>query len=97
MKQKQLFDDLLELTKQTGITVRKEKGGFKSGYCIVNDNEVIVLNRSNSIETLVSAIAKSLAQRENVDFFIKPALREIIDKEKDLLNAEKNFSLNVTE
>ena len=34
-----------ELLKELGFSVRYEKGNFNSGYCILDDKKIIVVNR----------------------------------------------------
>lgn len=80
MKLIEIHNELMEIAKSLGITVRKEKGNFRSGFCIINDKEVIVLNKNATIESLVSVLALCLA-RYSDKLYIKPVIREFIDKE----------------
>lgn len=80
MKLTEINKELLELAKSLGISVRREKGNFRSGYCLVNDKEVIVLNKNASLETLSSVLAICLAPYSD-KIYIKPVLREYIDGE----------------
>ena len=90
-----MYAELLEVTKTVGIPVRKEKGNFKSGHCIVNDKEMFVLNKSTPVETLATIIAQGLAvHAENIH--LKPVVRDFIEKEIRALNLKNSFNLEVT-
>ncbi len=91
MKLIEIQKELMELAKSLGISVRKEKGNFRSGFCLVNDKEVIVLNKTSTIESLVSVLAICLAKYSD-KLYIKPVLREFIEKEienKSQISSEK--------
>jgi type II secretory ATPase GspE/PulE/Tfp pilus assembly ATPase PilB-like protein len=80
MKLNTLHEELIELAKSLNINVRKEKGNFRSGYCIVNDKEVLIINKSTPLESLNSIIAQGMAKHTQ-DIHIKPAVREFIERE----------------
>ncbi len=44
------------LLKETGYQIRKGKGSFNTGYCILETKKVIVLNRYHSIEAQISSV-----------------------------------------
>jgi hypothetical protein len=80
MKINQMYDELMQTAKQIGITVRKENGKFRSGACIVNTSEVIVLNKTAPIEVTSSVLAQCLKPHtENI--YVKPVVRDYIDRE----------------
>lgn len=47
---------LEELIGESDYTLRYEKGQFKSGYCILRDQNVIIVNKFYSIEGKINAI-----------------------------------------
>jgi len=81
MKIKDLYQELIDLAKQSGVIIRKEAGTFKSGYCLVEDKKIIVLNRMASIEYMSKIIALGLNYFEIDQQYLKPAIREYIDNE----------------
>ena len=95
MKIKEIHDELMELAKAKGFTVRKENGKFKSSNCVIHDQKLIILNKTTPVETAVKVLAKSLAAVDLSDTFIKPAVREAIDAESQLFPNEKEFNLVV--
>ncbi len=43
------------LVKEAGYIVRYEKGSFKSGYCLLQDKKVIVINKYYDIESRINS------------------------------------------
>jgi hypothetical protein len=52
-KLEQLFDE-------AGYIIRYERGNFNSGYCILEDKKVVVINRFLSIEGRINALLEIL-------------------------------------
>ncbi|MBI5325957.1 MAG: hypothetical protein HZB41_11915 [Ignavibacteriae bacterium] len=96
MKLKEIFDELINVAQDAGITVKKEKGNFRGGYCVINGKEMIVLNKSTTLETMSSLVAKSLAERAVDNVYIKPVVRDFIEKEKNgLIQLSIEFNLEL--
>lgn len=95
MKPKEMHKELLEIAKNIGVKVRKGDGKFRSGLCMVNDSPVIVINKTTPVEGAVSVIAKGLASLNLENMFIKPAVRDFIEREADALIQEKDFKFEV--
>jgi len=83
MELKQIYAELLETAGKLGIKIRKESGSFRSGYCRINDEEVLLLNKSQPVETISSIVAKTIITRETGGVYLKPAVREYIEKERN--------------
>ncbi len=93
MKPKELNEELLDLAKKAGIVIRKENGRFKSGYCVVNENKLIIINKTTPIERISGIVARTLALHNLDDIFVKPAVREFIESEAASAQKEKDFNL----
>jgi hypothetical protein len=78
---KQTLAELEELTEKLGFKVRYEKGNFRGGYCILRESRLLVVNSRNEHEKRITIISKSLVEIGINDVYIKPGLREIIEKE----------------
>ena len=54
------LDKLEEIPKEAGYVLRYERGTFQSGYCILEDRKVVVLNKflqtEGRINTLIDLI-----------------------------------------
>jgi hypothetical protein len=95
MKIKQIHEELKNLANELGIKIRKENGSFKSGWCVINDNKLIIVNRNTPMETISAVIARCLAKHDIDNLFIKPAVRDYIDNEKQNIENVNEFSLEI--
>jgi hypothetical protein len=50
------------LLKQAGYVVRYEKGNFNSGYCILEDKRVVVVNKFFDTEARINCLLDILQQ-----------------------------------
>lgn len=51
---------LEQLYEEAGYTVRYEKGSFNSGYCVLEERRVVVINRFLAIEGRINALMEIL-------------------------------------
>jgi hypothetical protein len=81
MKHEELINELQEVARQLGVSVRYERGDFEGGYCILKTERVMLVNRRliPARKAVVLALALQEIGLENV--FIKPAVREYIEDE----------------
>jgi hypothetical protein len=57
MKYNQTTLDKLEaILEETGYVVRYERGSFQSGYCILEERKVVVLNKFLILESRISTV-----------------------------------------
>lgn len=76
----QISNELLELAKNLGITIRRDNGNFRGGYCLLKDRPFIIINKSVPKETIPNIIAQCLGQSKLEDVYIKPVIRDFIEK-----------------
>jgi hypothetical protein len=57
--------------KEAGYLVRYERGSFQSGYCVLENKKVVVINKFFDLEARINALVDILAQ-------IIPSLRETL-------------------
>ena len=64
------LEKMERILDESGYTVRYERGTFQSGYCILEQRKVVVLNRFLPIEgrisTLIDIITKLLVNPESL-------------------------------
>lgn len=53
-----------DLLKEIGYTIRYEKGNFNSGYCIVENQQVAVINKFFDTEARINCLLDILASIE---------------------------------
>jgi hypothetical protein len=56
----QLLKQLEEVFAEIGYKVRYEKGNFKSGYCILENQKVVLLNKFTVMESRISTLIEIL-------------------------------------
>lgn len=78
---KQMLAELEDVADRLGYKVRYEKGNFKGGYCLLKESRLLVVNSRNEIERRIIIVAKSLKEIGIDSIFVKPGVREIIEKE----------------
>ena len=53
---KQFQNKLESILISQGYKVRFEKGNFKSGYCIINKNKIVIINKYFTIEGKINSL-----------------------------------------
>lgn len=60
------LDKLELLLKTMGFKLRYEKGNFKTGSCVLENNKMIVINKFSNLESKINSLAE-LLQRTDAD------------------------------
>lgn len=86
------LDKIEDMLTMAGYRVRNEKGNFKSGSCVIEASNIIVLNKFAAVESKVSYLIeaiRSLSLDENLlDDKNKKLLQEIMQTELNLDQGE---------
>ncbi len=85
---KKNLEKLRSLFEEIGFRVRFEKGNFQSGYCLIKEHNVAVINKFLPIEGRVQAMLDILPQIENVDVSKLSGEGEALYKEALKVEAE---------
>jgi len=88
MKVNDIFTEMLEIAKRAGINVRNDKGRFQSNWCILNEQKLIIFNKSTPIDIKASVLARCLKDQNIDGIYIKPVVREFIEKEIPVRNID---------
>ena len=67
------------LLEEAGYVVRYEKGNFKSGYCLVENKKVAIVNKYYDLEGKINALMEIIA-KVNIDAELLP------DKYRNIFN-----------
>jgi hypothetical protein len=86
---KLLLAELEEIIGRLGYKLRYEKGDFEGGYCLLKESHLFVINSKNEIEKRIAIIAKNIKEIGIDDVYIKPQIREVIEKENSKPHAEE--------
>ena len=96
MNIKMIFYELEELAKTLEISIKKDKGGFKNGFAVINESKTILLNKNSPLESMSTALAKALSRFELEDYYIKPAVRLFIEEQGKLMREEEVVEFEIT-
>ena len=80
----EIIQDLRSIASQLGATVRFEKGDFKGGYCLLNENKVIVINKNANLQRKAMILSVALKELGVDEIYLNPKLRELIEEMGDL-------------
>ena len=98
MKIKQIYEELLKIINDSGISVRKDNLiKSRGGYCLLNDNKLIILNKTLPVESHSSILARCIDELKlnSGENFISPAIREYIENEVINHPKRENIEFNV--
>lgn len=80
------LEKLESLLKSLGFKLRYEKGNFKTGSCVLENNRVILVNKYSNLESKINALADLLQRSETDDTLLE-------DKQKAFLYELKQLKL----
>jgi len=81
MKHEEIHQELQDIARQLGVTVRYEKGDFEGGYCILKESKILLVNRKLHLSKKIAILARGLSEIGLDDIFVKPAIRHYIEDE----------------
>jgi len=59
---KGFLNKLEDIFSESSYILRYEKGNFKSGYCILKDSKIVIINKYYTLEGKVNCILEILSQ-----------------------------------
>ncbi len=81
MKQEDIVGELESLVSSLGLELRYEKGDFKGGDCILYDQNLVVMNKKNSLTQQITLLSRVVGLYGGDDLYMKPFIRQIVDDE----------------
>jgi hypothetical protein len=57
-----ILDKIEKILHETGYVIRYERGNFQSGYCILEEKKVLVLNKFLDLEGRINTLIDILPQ-----------------------------------
>lgn len=61
------LDKLEALIKTLGFKLRYEKGNFKTGSCVLENDRVVIVNKFSNLESKINSLADLLQRSETDD------------------------------
>ena len=81
MKPTIIFQEFEQLAEALNVKIIEEKGNFKGGFCLLEKERIIVINKLNPMEQKIQALAQAFSRLDSSKIYLKPAIRNIIDLE----------------
>ena len=81
MKLKLIYNELKELLEKLGYKLVLDKGSFNTGYCLLEDEKMIVINKNKPYENRIKILSKILSKIDTDNIYIKPKIRELINQQ----------------
>lgn len=77
---KSTLSKIEDLFKEISYKIRYEKGNFSSGYCLVNDSKIIIINKFFDTKARIEALLQIIAEVEIPDQILTDNSRETLKK-----------------
>jgi hypothetical protein len=74
------LDKIERILDETEYIVRYERGNFQSGYCILEERKVVVLNKFLQLEGRISTLIDIVPQLNIQPELLTPETRKIYDE-----------------
>ena len=62
MKPTIIFQEFEQLAEALDVKIVQEKGNFKGGYCLLEKEGIIVVNKLNPMEQRIQALAQAFSR-----------------------------------
>ncbi len=85
---KHSLNKLEDLISETQYSLRYEKGNFKSGYCLIRESKVIIVNKYYALEGKISCLIDILKE-------IDVDQKKLSDKNRSLYQKLRQTELEV--
>lgn len=73
-------EKLQELLRGLGYTVRYEQGNFRGGYCLVNDEKVVLINKFFPLEGKINTLLEVIRNLDLSETSLSEAQQKLLDK-----------------
>jgi len=80
LKSRKIYNELKDIFDRIGYKIILDNGNFNSGYCILEEEKVIVINKNKPYENRVRTLSEILSSIELDNIYIKPYIRELISQ-----------------
>ena len=73
------LEKIEKLLHETGYVIRYERGNFQSGYCILEEKKVLVLNKFLALEGRINPLIDILPQLRLETESLAPESRKVLE------------------
>ena len=93
MKYTQTTQDKIEkVIEEAGYIVRYERGSFQSGFCILEDRKVVVLNKFLQLEGRINTLIDLIPQLKIEEVILTPESKKVFGDIMGKYHAANNGS-----
>ena len=82
MKINLILQELEEVADRLGWEIRYEKGDFRSGFCQIDEQRLIIIQKKATPAERVNFLAVVFSQEDLDDIFLLPQVRNVIDSQR---------------
>ena len=72
------YNELKEVFEKLNYKVVLDKGNFNTGYCLLEHEKIIVVNKNKPYENRVKILSSILSKIDTDDIYLKPKIRELM-------------------
>ena len=91
------LDKIEKVVEEVGYIIRYERGTFQSGYCILEDRKVVVLNKFLQLEGRINTLIDLIPQLNIPVEALTPESKKVFDDIMGRYHAARNNSDNNNE
>ena len=84
MKPTIIFQEFEKLAEKMDIKIIQEKGDFKGGYCLLEKEGIIVVNKLKPVEQRIQALGQAFSRLDITHIYIKTVIRDIIETKNNI-------------
>jgi len=85
---KYLLDKIEDVFKELEYTIRYEKGNFQSGYCIVDEHNIVVVNKFFDTEARINCLLEILEKIQFDATTMSESNRKTLKKVQSVLTSQ---------
>ena len=72
------YNELKEVFEKLNYIVVLDKGNFYTGYCLLEHEKIIVVNKNKPFENRIKILSSILSKIDTDDIYLKPKIRELM-------------------
>ena len=72
------YNELKAVFEKLNYKVVLDKGNFNTGYCLLEHEKIIVVNKNKPYENRVKILSSILSKIDTDDIYLKPKIRELM-------------------
>jgi hypothetical protein len=80
---RQIQEKLQDVLKALDYSIRYERGNFKGGHCVIQEEKVIVINKFYPLESKINTLMEIIREVEIDDSLLSQAQLSLVKKVKE--------------